>query len=137
MTEMNLKEYWEGSLSIKELVPLLRACRVLGKDSKVEFKVQMVDSDAPPLEVTSKHLITLCKAALDGWLKPDDLNTISFILLFSEHYHWNGNSNDGELVSTTVFDWDAPEVNFPLTNGNIKRWKSYLETGEYNLFDNE
>lgn len=137
MTEVSIIDFWTGKLLAKEIAPLLKACRTeLGGD-KVDFKVQMVDQPTSVFEVTPDHLIQFCDLVLDGWIKPHDLNTVAFVLLFSEHYTWNGETEDGELVSTVVFDWDGPEVNYPLTKGNVKLWKRFLTSGEYELSNNE
>jgi len=64
-------------------------------------------------------------------LETTDLNTVAFGLIASDYFHWDYSTKDGEIVADTLFDWDNPDINFPLTIDNVRLWKKYLENGEY------
>jgi hypothetical protein len=81
--------------------------------------------------------LIIIKDVLKRDLKEEYLSPLAFILLYSEHYTWNGESADGERVSTVIFDWDAADVNFGLSRSNIKKWQTYLHTGEYKFTNEE
>jgi hypothetical protein len=54
----------------------------------------------------------------------------------SDYFTWDKSTEDGKIVGDTIHDWDGPEIGFPLTIENVRRWKKYLETGEY-TFDKQ
>jgi hypothetical protein len=81
----------------------------------------------------------LCDNAIAGQLTSTDLNTIAFALVASEYFTWDQDdkTTDGKIIDQTISDWDSPEIGFPLTIENFRRWKKYLETGEYTLDSKE
>ncbi|MBK8483682.1 MAG: hypothetical protein IPL31_04900 [Saprospiraceae bacterium] len=83
--------------------------------------------------ITKDHLIKLCNDTLNGKLSPNNLNTISFALITSEFFHWQGESKDTEIIETVIYDWDNPDNGFDLSLKNIALWKEYLISGEYKL----
>lgn len=138
MTELAIREYWEGNLSLEDFAEQLSHCRVTSEEDSTHILVEMADSDKPEFIVTREHLVTLCDDVVRKKnLRQEDLNTIAYVLILSAHYSWYGNTEDGEIVATTIFDWDSPEINFPLSNANIKRWKTYLITGKNDLIRKE
>ena len=46
-------------------------------------------------------------------------------------YFLNISFGEDNIIATVIFDWDNPEINFPITIENLKKWKIYLEIGEY------
>lgn len=76
-------------------------------------------------------MLRLCNECLNGKLSFKDLNAIAFAIFCSEHLSMDEND---EMVNDVLFGWDNPEIEFPLTIENMKKWKLFLETG-VNTFD--
>jgi hypothetical protein len=95
----------------------------------------LVDSDKLKTDytVTRADLIKLCDLVLESKLDFDLLGKIAFQLIGSDYFDWDSNDHYGEIVSNTIFDWDNPEINYPLTKENIQLWKQYLLTGKYRV----
>lgn len=137
MIETDVKHFWQGALPVEELATKLANCVVDEGLAEPQIRVQMANEAVSKFEVTPKLLLQLVDAVLKRSLTESDLSTIAYILILSEHYTWNGETPEGEIVSTTVFDWDSFDSNFPLSRANVKRWKTYLITGEYVFNDLE
>lgn len=132
MTEEILKNYFEGLISEETLsAELVGSQKKTGYDTKAFF-IEPIEGDDEFL-VDRPHLIKLCQATIDGKLTPTDLNTIAFFLVASDYFTWEILDENGEIIDNTITDWDNPEIKHPLTNENLRLWKKYLETGEYNL----
>ena len=78
--------------------------------------------------ITKKHLLKLCDDTLVGNLKFNHLTIISFSLIFSDYFYWISDE-----VGKVISDWDTQNINFPISTDNLKLWKIYLETSNYNL----
>jgi hypothetical protein len=132
MTEQTLKDYFDAKVSIDTLSADLKDSQLqAGHDTTSVHITSFLDNEA--YEVTRQHLLKLCNDTLRGLLTATDLNTVAFALIASNYFHWDSTTKDGEIVADTLFDWDNPEINFPLTVDNLRLWKLYLETGEYKL----
>ena len=132
MTEQTLKGYFDGTVSADTLASDLKDSQV--RTGYVTTSVHVIPiSDNGEYPVTRQHLIKLCNDTLRGPLTMIDLNTVAFALISSDYFHWDDTTKDGEIVADTLFDWDNPEINFPLTTDNLQLWKLYLETGKYTL----
>jgi YHS domain-containing protein len=57
--------------------------------------------------------------------------------MFSDYFTWNGESQDGKIISEIIYDWDNPEIGFDLTKENFEHWKEYLQTGKTDYFTKE
>jgi hypothetical protein len=66
-------------------------------------------------------------------LQLEDLNSVAFALNFSDYFTWDGETEEGERITTATFAWDNPEIDYPLTIENIQLWRQYLSTGEDNF----
>jgi len=82
-------------------------------------------------EITKDHLIRLCQAFLKGDLDSDELEAVAFFLQGSDHFAWNTDSKEGELIAEVLFDWSAPKINQPLTRENVNRFLAGLTDGRY------
>ena len=85
-----------------------------------------MDSD---FKISPQHLILICDAVLKGALPPALLEAVGFCLVASDHFYWDGDTSDGELVANTAYDWSAPEINHPLTLENVGKFKERLVKG--------
>ncbi len=75
---------------------------------------QHVINLATDFDVIAGHLVRLCDAVLAGQLPPLDLSVIAFCLVASDHFQWDAGTPDGQLVEETLYEWDSPEINYPL-----------------------
>jgi hypothetical protein len=132
MTEDTLKQYFDGLTSITKLY-----MDVDGSETKVTYDTTEVNviqlNNLGNYIVTTSHLLKLCNAAIEGSLKFEHLTTIAFALEFSEYFIWDSNTINGDIVANVINDWCNPEINFSITIENLNHWKTYLETGIYNL----
>ena len=126
MKEEVLLKYFHNEISITELAADLK-----GAQRKTSYDVTSVFVDQIRTEgefqVTRGHMLLLCNEALNGKLAVEDLNTIAFAVFTSEFFI---HDEDDEIVSRVLFEWDNPEIGFPLTLDNLRKWKLLLESGE-------
>jgi hypothetical protein len=125
MREEVLRQFFEGELTAREL-----AQDVVGSIKKASSKgstvsVENMDRD---LKVTTEMARRLCDAVLSGELPADDLHTIGFALQASEKFYWDG--DEDEVLAEVLADWSCPEVNYPLTVENVRRFKNWLTRAE-------
>ena len=78
--------------------------------------------------VTAAMLVRLCDVVLQGELEPDALHSIGFALMASDAFCWDGDEDD--VLANVIGDWSCPEVNYPLTLENVKRFRSWLTRSE-------
>jgi len=135
MIEQKLQEYFENKLTPDQLSLDLR-----DNQKKAGYDVTTVYVDTlkeGEFEIKREHLIRLCDDTISGRLSPIDLNTIGFALMVSEHFHWDSNAKDGEIIENVIFDFDNPEIGYDITIKNVQLWREYLLTAEYRLDKNE
>jgi hypothetical protein len=70
--------------------------------------------------------LKLCDAAIENRISASGLNTVAFAIIASERFQLDG---DDEPMMEVLYDWSAPEINFPLTPANLKMHRRWL-TGE-------
>ena len=130
MKDEILRDYFDNLIPVDILYK-----DVEGNEAKKSYDVISVYidqiKDGSQYIVTKGHLLKLCNDALSGNLEMSHLTTIAFALVFSDYFAWN--SDEDDIVETVIFDWDNPEINFPINFDNLKKWKTYLETGIYRL----
>jgi len=132
MKEQILKEYFDGNVSADTLAFDLQNSQLNNAHNTASVQLTSVTNDEEYI-ITREHLIKLCIDTIAGMLTPIDLNEIAFGLISSDYFCWDNSTNDGEIVAVTLFAWDNPDINFPITNENLRLWRKYLETGEYSL----
>lgn len=72
-------------------------------------------------DVNRLHVVMLCDAFLERAIDGESLTTLAFGLVASDHFVW-----DDEVISEVLFDWSAPEINFPLNDKTIRMHRSWL-----------
>jgi len=87
--------------------------------------------------VLPEHLVRVCDTVIRGDIRPATLKAIGFFLLASDHFAWDGDTQQGGLVAETVYDWAGPEVNYPLTLENVVRFRERLLTGHDGLAESQ
>jgi hypothetical protein len=132
MTERILKDYFDSKVSADFLASDLKGSLVNKSPQTSSVFITRID-DAGSHEITRQNLLKLCNDTLSGRLTCSDLNILAFGLIGSEYFCWDSETEDGEIIAKTLFDWDNPEINFELAVENLLLWKDYLETGNYKL----
>ena len=125
MRESVLKDYFSGKADIAAL----RADLVGAVVGNPRFSSQRIVDMTSNFELRPEHLVKLCDAVLAGELEPKDLETIGFCLIASDHFVWDGDISPGDVVTETVHDWSAPEINYPLTQDTVQKFRERLLTG--------
>ena len=81
-------------------------------------------------EVNSTHLIRLCDAFTNDKLNAKHLEIIGFALEASEHFMWEDSDVEDKdsPVAETIHAWASPEINYPLNDKNIAKFRELLLT---------
>jgi len=132
MKETILEEYFEKKVSAEALNQDVTGSQIKTGFDTSSLDVEVIQSDEE-FEITSKHLCQLVDATISNKISTKNLATIAFALEGSDYFYWDNETIDGEKVARVLFEWDNKEINFPITQQNLKLWKSYLQTGEHNL----
>ena len=122
-----LRDFFLGRVSAPDLAADVAGAMVqTGHDT---YQLHMVDlvHDFP---VSATHLVRLCDAVLTEALPAPALADIAFGMIASDHLTWDTDEPDGARVSEALFDWSAPEINFPLRPDTIAKFRHRLLTGE-------
>ena len=87
------------------------------------------------IKISRSDLIAKCDQYLNGEIVEKDFEGYAWELIAEEHFDW-----DDEIISEIIYQWDSPEMSFPITKKNISLWKHQLETEEdlladYNLWN--
>ena len=127
MKEEVLRDYFENLISTDILYMDVEGSEVRTSHDTITIGIDQL-KDNGEFTVTRSHLIKLCNDALLGYLRPNHLTTITHALIFSDYFCWD--SDEDDVVATVIFDWDNPEINYPITIENLIKWKHYLETDE-------
>ena len=124
MREQKLCDFFEGRLSATELA---RDVKGSTSTSGIVSKVSIEDM-AESFTVSSTMAVRLCDAVLNGELPAAELETIGFALLASDRFEWDG--DEDEVLANVIGDWSAPEINYPLTIENVKKFRGWLTREE-------
>ncbi|MFD2246343.1 hypothetical protein [Pontibacter ruber] len=132
MKESVLRDFFENRILVKSLAENVKHTQRRATSDTTSVHVEQI-KDGSTYQVRKEHLLSLCNEGLNGNLTFEDINSIALALVFSEYFVWDTKTEEGQMIETVIYDWDSPEINFPLTLSNMKLWKQYLETGEYRL----
>jgi hypothetical protein len=130
MNEQTLRDYFDDLISTDILYMDVEGCEVRTFHNVIRTSIENINEDGEYI-ITRSLLLKLCNDVLARNLKPNHLTTISFALICSDYFQWD--TNDDEVVTNVIFDWDNSDINYPVTIENLKKWKHYLITNEYTL----
>lgn len=120
MREQVLRRFFEGKSSATELAhDIAGSTRRSGV--KVTTSIENMEDD---FEVTAAMAVRLCDAVLAEDLPAEALQTIGFALTASDKFQWDG--DEDEVLAEVIADWSCPEVNYPLTLENVRRFRTWL-----------
>ena len=103
-------------------------------DVRVEADDVLTHDLSTDFVVTGENLEALCDAVIRGDLQARHLEVIASVLVRSERFMWDPSTAAGALVSRVIYAWEAPEINYVLSAGTVKKFVLLLRTGE-NTFD--
>jgi hypothetical protein len=126
MKEQTLRDFFLGSVSSETLAADVGGPEV--GNQLTRYPISDMDEQFP---VEPGHLVRVCDAFLEGELSGEQLRTIGFSLIASDNFEWDGDTTAGERVTAVANDWATPEINFPITSENVRRWRRYLISGNY------
>jgi hypothetical protein len=130
MKELVLLDFLQNKVSVEILANDLKGSQERTSFDTTTMHIEDLKSE-DSFEITKGHLLRLCNETLAGRLSTEDLNTIAYCVFTSEFFTHDQND---EILDRVLFDWDNPEIGFPLTLANMAKWKELLETGN-DLFD--
>ena len=133
MHESVLRDYFAGKTDASALRADLSGAVVATGPRSSSQRIEDMTTD---FALRPEHLIRLCDAVLSGELEPDDLQTIGFCLVASDHFSWDGDVPPGDVIAETVHDWSASEVNYRLTRDTVRKFRERHLTGR-DLFTDE
>ncbi len=132
MHESILRDFFVGTVDIAALRADLQGA--VTRTSHDVFR-QHIISMAADFDVSGAHLVGLCDAVLAEQLPAADLRFIAFCLVASDRFQWDTDTPEGDLIGETLFDWDSPEINYPLNPQTVAKFRHRLLTGEDTFSD--
>ena len=123
LSEDTVRRYLVGEVPIEVLAVELSSAVI--RKSSIETEI-MIDDMQDDFNLTRNHVLKLCDAAIENRISTSGLNTVAFAIIASERFQLDG---DDEPMMEVLYDWSAPEINFPLTPANLKMHRRWL-TGE-------
>jgi len=125
MRERVLRDFFEGNATIAALAEDVAGS--ICQNNQGISVVSIEDMDGK-FTVTASMLIRLCDVVLGSELEPVALHTIGFSLIASDAFCWDADEDD--VLAEVIADWSCPEVNYPLTLENVKRFRKWLTRSE-------
>ena len=123
-----LKSFFEGACDAVALAEDLHGTTV--QTSTNVFTHRMDDDLAEEFPVEPEHLVKICDAFLDGDLTKRMIEDIGFGMIASERFDWDSGNSGGERVAGVLDSWCSPEIDYPICELTIKKFRHYLTTGE-------
>jgi len=128
MHEEILKRFFVGEVDADILAADLDGSMVEGRDT-IRHHIEDFEASEEEFEIQPKHLVSICDAVLNGEIEAMYLRIIGFGIVGSDSFRYDTDTPGGGLVGETVLDWSAPEVNYPLTLENVRKFRERLITG--------
>lgn len=111
---------------------------VLDRISSDDFVVTVFASQnfkVGDFPITRAHLLKVLTLVEKKQISAAQIEDIADYLMTSDYFSWDAQSNEGEVVDNMLADFSGHSMGFPINEMNVKLWRHYLTTGEYNLFD--
>jgi hypothetical protein len=125
MREEVLRRYFLGRASAAELADDLSGSSVERRDVTYH-PIEDMDDD---FEVRPEHLARLCDAVLGGELEAGRLEAVGFCIVASDHFCYDAETPEADLVGEVAALWATPRANYPLTTENVRKFREWLVTG--------
>ena len=130
MHEATLRDFFRGSASAAQLRQDIESTQTRRGHAVTGFAVVDMDEE---FEVKAEHLARLCRAVAAGEMPASSLEAVGNCLMFSECFHWHGETEEGARVGAVAHWWAVPVANYPLTAASASEFERWLWTGENRL----
>jgi hypothetical protein len=77
-------------------------------------------------QIQLHHMIAICDDVLNGRMKPGTVDLLSFILIGSDYFFWDNDTDEGRKIADVIFEWNNETINYPLSLNNFIQWRKYL-----------
>ncbi len=67
------------------------------------------------IKISRSDLIVKCDQYLNGEIEEKDFENYAWNLKTEEHFNL-----EDDVISDIIYQWDSPEINFPITKQNIR-----------------
>lgn len=121
MREDILRRYFEQEISAAKLFEDLESSKEAISSPVSEIQIEDMEQVFP---IHPNMLIRLCDDVLNDILPAWCLEIIGFALMASDRFEWDG--DEYEVMANVIADWSCPQINFPLTTDNVRRFKEWL-----------
>jgi hypothetical protein len=122
MDEQRLRDFFLGKISGRRLARSIDGS--ISHPDRISSIVYVRDMEEP-FTITREMAASLCAAVLHGEMPPEHLQWIGFTLEASDHFDWD----EDDLLATIFEAWSSPQINWPLTLTNVRRFRAWL-TGD-------
>ncbi|MBI3670301.1 MAG: hypothetical protein HY237_11030 [Acidobacteria bacterium] len=119
MNESTLRDFFLGKVPASVLAEEVANAAEQLDEIRQNIYIRDMESD---FLISREMLVSLCDAVLAEQLPEAALQTIAFALMASDRFDWE----EDDLLTDVLWDWSAPEINYPLTPVNIERCKRWL-----------
>jgi hypothetical protein len=126
MREQILKDFFAGNVDATVLASDLKGSMV----TTGTMTRHPIENMAETFYVWPEHLTRVCDAVLRGDIEPKHLQAIGFCVVASDNFEYDTDSAECDFVGETLMDWSAPEINYPLTEANVRKFRERLVTGK-------
>jgi hypothetical protein len=127
MEERIIRDYLKNEATALDLRIALRGMVIY---SVGQSRNEAIKPLAEDYSITKQHLLQLCQDTISRKLNAQDLKDLSFILISSDRFAWDTDTPEGEFIGNVLWDWSCPEVNHSLTEENLSKYASWIETGK-------
>jgi len=118
MNESSIRDFFLGKLPPELLAKEAQAA--IEPVDAITTKVHVREMDDSFI-IGRDMAVRLCDAVLADEMAPHLLQPLAFALIGADSFTW-----DDELLGDVLFDRSAPEINYPLTQENIQRFRRWL-----------
>jgi hypothetical protein len=135
VNEQVLADFLRGSVTARELGPVLLAARVSPDSPSLRSSSNYrVTPLLRPVNVTVVDIDRLVASVEAGLLTEEQVGIAAFLLEAGiDRFLWDTDTNDGERVADVLFWLGMPAINYPLTPEILGAMRLYLRTGQYSM----
>lgn len=127
MHEETLKNFFQDDISLDELLKDLQDSVTESKPKSLYQHIIDMDED---FEVTTEHLVLLCDEFISGEMDASVVATIGFCMASSDHFYWDIDDYEGNVISNVIHMWASKESNHPINDVTMMQFRDYLLTGQ-------
>jgi len=124
MKEQALVDYFNNKIDVKSFAADLNKSRE-SWGTTFSLDIEHLEN-TNPFFVERKHCLQLCNEAIDELFTFENINTIAFIVTYSDAFKIDTND---EVTNRFFEDWVENSFGYAWTVENLQKWKILVETG--------